>query len=227
MSAFIAVAYEDRVELLTDGAICDEETGALIDVRRKVWHSDIVPIAVTGRGNSDAVETVCGAIVAVAEALGGFDPAMTWLIDALADRQEIGGNNALEIVITGIAESRGPVVLYFSTAEGQVLEGAPVVPWVLFDMAGSAAAPVPSEIDTALVEGLAFVVGGSLAMDAMRKTLTNDVFRPRLNEQYTVGGCIDHTVISAEGIEVARVHVWPDVIGEPIDPFRPALAAAE
>ncbi|NSL22886.1 hypothetical protein [Agrobacterium tumefaciens] len=228
MSAFIAMAYEDRVELLTDGAICDEETGALVDVRRKVWHSDTVPIAVTGRGNSEAVETVCVAIVTAAEMLGGFDPAMSWLIDALAERQGIGGNNALEIVVTGIAESRGPVVLYFNTAEGQVFDGAPVVPWVLTDMAGAAAAPVPSEIDTALVEGLAFVVGGSMAMDAMRKTLTNDAFRPLLHERYTVGGCIDHTVISAEGVEVTRIHIWPDVTGEPIYPFsRGSLGADE
>ena len=226
MSAFIAVAYENRVELLTDGAICDE-MGILTDVRCKVWHSDKVPIAVTGRGSSVAVETVCMAIVAAAELLGGFDPAMSWLIDALAERQGIGGENPIEIVITGIAESRGPVVLYFNTAEGQLFEGAPVAPWVLVDMEGWVAAPVPSEIDTALVEGLAFVVGGSLAMEAMRKTLVAHAFVAGSSKQYVVGGCIDHTVIEADGVDVTRVHIWPDVIGEPIDPCRPALAAAE
>jgi hypothetical protein len=225
MSAFIAVAYEDRVELLTDGAIIDDETGALIDVKRKVWHSDIVPIAVTGRGSGfGGVATVCLAIVSVAELLGGFDPAMSWLSKALADRRDLGSLNAMEIVITGIAESRGPVVLYFNTEEGQTLDGETLEPWVLRDMDGSAAAPIPKDIDPALMEGLAFVVAGSMAMESMRKTLASDVFVPGSSEQYIVGGCIDHTVVSAEGVEVARVHIWPDLIGEPIDPFRPENA---
>lgn len=228
MSAFIAVAYEDRVELLTDGAIIDDKTGALIDVKRKVWHSDIVPIAVTGRGGGfGGVAAVCLAIIAAAEALGGFDPAMSWLIKALADRRDIGSLNAMEIVITGIAESRGPVVLYFNTEEGQTLDGETLEPWVLRDMDGSAAAPIPKDIDPSLIEGLAFVVAGSMVMESMRKTLASDVFVPGSSEQYIVGGCIDHAVISTEGVEVTRVHIWPDVVGEPIDPFRPALAAAE
>lgn len=228
MSAFIAVAYEDRVELLTDGALIDDQTGALVDVKRKVWHSDIVPIAVTGRGGGfGGVAAVCLAIVTAAEALGGFDPAMSWLIEALADRRDLGSLNAMEIVITGIAESRGPVVLYFNTEKGQNLDGETLEPWVLRDMDGSAAAPIPKDIDPALMEGLAFVVAGSMAMESMRKTLTTSMWSPNSGERYIVGGCIDHTVVSAEGIEVARVHVWPDVIGEPIDPFRPTLAAAE
>lgn len=226
MSAFIAVAFEDRVELLTDGAICDEETGQLLAVRRKVWHSDTIPIAVTGRGTSGAVASICNAIIVAAEAEGGFDPAMAWLIDMLADRRQLGSEAKVEIVIVGIAESRGPVVLYFSTGEGQSIDGNVVEPWVLTDMAGEAAAGGDPQIDPALMNGVAFVVAGSMVMEGMRKTQTNDVFRPGLSGNYSVGGCIDYTVVTAAGVEVKRIHEWPDEIGQPVDPFRATAAAA-
>lgn len=226
MSAFIAVAFEDRVELLTDGAICDDETGHLIGVKRKVWHSSRVPLAVTGRGQSGAVDFICAAIVAAADGLGGFDATMAWLIDLLAERHEIGAEAKAEIVIVGIAESAGPVVLYFNTEEGQILDGKPVEPWTLIDMAGEAIGGSEIEVDPALMEGLAFVVSGSMAMEAMRKTKTSGLFPYREEKRHSIGGFIDHTVVSPNCIEVQRIHEWPDLIGEPIDPFRATAAAA-
>ena len=72
MSAFYSLCYPDRVELLTDGAIYLED-GTLTDIREKVFRSETVPMAITGRGSTamDAFAKALPQAVAKARAPAG------------------------------------------------------------------------------------------------------------------------------------------------------------
>lgn len=227
MSAFIAQKFSDRVELATDGAIYDQ-TGVLVRTGQKVWASAFVPLAVTGRGNFEVVADIASAIVIAADSLQSFDQTITWLIDRLstfADRS--GSDDGNQFLIGGISERDGPVILLFSTKGGDILPGGcEVRPFVLFDVGDNIfAGPVP-DVDEALLSGLAFPVGAALALDSMRKQKGGNPHRTDIQDHYGIGGHIDYTVITVAGVEVQRIHEWPDVIGQPIDPFRATAAAA-
>lgn len=57
MSAYLAVNYGDRIELLTDGAVYTED-GTLVMIREKVVRIASVPAAITARGAMGALNAV-------------------------------------------------------------------------------------------------------------------------------------------------------------------------
>ncbi|MGO4838681.1 hypothetical protein AB4144_41175, partial [Rhizobiaceae sp. 2RAB30] len=110
MSAFYALAFDDRIELLTDGAIYNDD-GVLLDIRRKVWTSPAVPFAVTGRGTSPTVDLIAQGFVAFS-LMGSVDRALDAIADRLAERRARGKETVThcEMVIAAISETRGPVI---------------------------------------------------------------------------------------------------------------------
>lgn len=215
MSAFYAVAYEDHIELLTDGAVYADD-GTLLDIRRKVWTSDRLPMAITGRGDSGLVEAMANVMLLVS-CIGTFDEAVERIDGMLQRRAEKGAHADFEMVICGISEERGPVIYYFATVNVHGSEG--LEPWRIHDAGCELGGGNPvdaNDIDAG--DGLLNI--GVELFDRMRAVPGPNPAQPDLPHLYGIGGHIDWTVVAANGAETMRIHEWPDVIGEPIDPAR-------
>lgn len=211
MSAFFALAYADRIELLTDGAVYRDD-GTLTDIKRKVWTSGHVPIAVTGRGATGVVEGFAAAIVCLA-ACGSFDRTIAGVQDLLDRRSEKGVPSDVEMLICGISETAGTKILYFATCDAYG-QGEP---WTLLDMGQElGAGPMP---ETAGLDASGGLAGCAVPLlESMRRQKGPNPTKPGLPEVYGIGGHIDWTVITADGCATERIHEWPDVIGEKIEP---------
>lgn len=219
MSAFYAIAYPDRVELLTDGAVYRDD-GTLTDIRRKVWTSPATSIAVAGRGNTRVVEALASAIICIA-GCGSFDATIKAAQELLDDRRNKATPDDVEMLICGISETAGPKILYFATCDPYG-EGEP---WVMLDMGDElGGGPMPELDGLDASDGLAGCAVPLL--ESMRRQKGANPTRPDLPPLHGIGGHIDYTVVSANGCAVERIHVWPDVVGKKIDPMRPDLAEA-
>lgn len=219
MSAFYAVAYEDRVELLTDGAIYQPD-GTLTDIRRKVWTSDRLPMAITGRGDSGLVEVMANVMLTVS-CIGTFDKAVERIDGMLQRRAEKGAHADFEMVICGISETRGPVIYYFATVNAHGIDG--FEPWRLHRMPGEFGGGNPLTDDEIASLGDASTGLLDVAVplfNTMRMKKGVNPVSPDLPPLYGIGGHIDWTIVAANGAETMRIHEWPDVIGEKIDPAR-------
>lgn len=218
MSAFYAVAYRDRVELLTDGAVYAED-GTLTDIKRKVWTSPVTSIAVAGRGNTRVVEALASAIICVA-GCGSFDATIKAAQDLLDGCQK-GFPDDAEMIICGISESAGPSIFYFATCDAY----GGVEPWTIFDAGRElGGGPMPELDGLDASDGLAGCAVPLL--ESMRRQKGANPTRPDLPPLHGIGGHIDYTVVSANGCAVERIHEWPDVIGWKIDPMKEVFPEA-
>ncbi|TGP50314.1 hypothetical protein EN873_24385 [bacterium M00.F.Ca.ET.230.01.1.1] len=213
MSAFYAMAYADRVELLTDAAIY-LPNGLAVDFREKVWRSPSLPLAITGRGSlafEAFAETILDTPADTVDLL--VASAQAWL-----DRfKAVYPADACELLLAGISESRGPRLWFFTTAS-IYLE---FEPFVLYDVGsefggGNALTPEESASLPSAERGLA-----ELAVplfEAMRRKPGLNPTVPHMPGVYGIGGHLDHTVVTTSGCTSTRLHTWPDVVGTKIDP---------
>lgn len=222
MSAYLAVNYGDRIELLTDGAVYTED-GTLVMTREKVVRIASVPAAITARGAMGALNAVGLYLEMVGLVTGSFDEAMVHLGGFVAKMKD-KPPAAFEMVICGISESEGPLMAYFCS-EKVYPQFEPFVLYRIYDgdFAAGASLDFPQTMKAAGLtpddfrEGLA--VKGADLMELMRREPGPNPIRPDLPDLYGIGGHVDHTVIRAEGVTTTRLRTWPDVIGEKINPF--------
>lgn len=224
MSAFYGLAYSDRVELLTDGAIYKPD-GTLTDIRSKVWASDRVPMAVTGRGPSVVVETMARLVVALA-AGGSFDGAMDRLANIAAGRRDEECPQHFEMAIIGVSKAHGPCVYYFASKDAY---GA-FEPWTLYripDGELGAGAELSREDMATIGDASGGLLGVAVPLfEAMRKQKGPNPTDPAAPHVHGIGGHLDWTVVDASGVATVRLHDWPDVVGEKIRPELDGKAAA-
>lgn len=218
MSAFIAVKYADRVEVMTDGAMYEDD-GTLVAIERKIHVSTVVPLAVTGRGHN--VAEVATVITSIADACGSFDDTIDRMYRLLAMRKGTTVPKDAEFLIAGISERHGPVLLHFATTQ---IQGYPEA-WTIQDLgdgvlAGGSEIPPPE-----LYEGREFKDFGPDILKLARTQKSINPTRPDLPPVFGIGGRIDHTVVTTSQIVVECIHRWPDVIGTKIDPTQDDLAA--
>lgn len=218
MSAFYAMAYADRVELLTDGAMYRDD-GTLTGISTKVFASDALPLAVTGRGENLTVAAFCTAVLALSNCADSFDAALDRLSEFLRKRQVVGVAGNSEILIAGISESHGPSLWFFTTHYGYP-QFEPFVVHVVGREFGGGNALTAEEIAGLpnAENGLAKV--GPVLFEAMRRKPGLNPAAPHLPPIYGVGGRVDLTVVNASGATTTRLHTWPeDTVGQCIDPL--------
>jgi hypothetical protein len=228
MSCFLAVAYADRVEILTDGAWYEPD-GTLIKFAEKVWRSPFLPMAITARGDMQAADLVARTIIA-AGATVGFDDTIKAIETMLAARRAGGSQTAnhYELLIAGISETAGPVQFTFSTlayggAEALTLTSLPVM-W-----AGPSLTPAEvATLGLAPGAGDAGLTGwGEDFIELARRHTAAAPAFPGRPEHFGIGGHLDLTVIRADGATTTRLRTWSeDQVGEKIDPFMRENAAA-
>jgi len=149
---------------------------------------------------------------------GGFDLAMEILAEVIErDRPGEGADRDCDMVIAGISESRGPLVYRWSTRDSDA-GPAYVLQTSRFGFA----------CDVELTAGQHAGIVGKGGLKACGVPLM-EYFRtlkvPGLNgggrPDYFVGGHVDFTCLSPDGITGERLHTWDeDKVGERLDPFK-------
>lgn len=222
MSAYLAVNYGDRIELLTDGAVYTED-GTLIATREKVVRIASIPCAITARGAMEPLDAIGLYLEMVGAITGSFDATMVQ-IDSLITKMKDQGGPSFEMVICGISETDGPVIAYFCTAKAYP-QFEPFTLYRIYDaeLCAGAALDSPAEMAAAGItadsvkDGLA--TKGADIMELMRGRAGPNPLKPDLPPLYGIGGHVDHTVIRADGVTTTRLRTWPDRVGEKINPF--------
>lgn len=218
MSAYIGYAFHDRVELLTDGASTDDD-GKLAATLTKVWTVPDLPFAMTGAGSQAMVERVALYLRGWAN-MTGVDGAL----DAL--RIMPRPDDDMSIVIAAVSEMEGPGLWVYSTRHNDYGFGKGPIPactvtrWQGIASMGSGLEPEDIQAlgltRDDFRDGLA--LGGLKIMEAYRAKPCVSPTRPDLPAGHYIGGHVDHTVVSASGVETRQVRRWPDVVGERIRP---------
>jgi hypothetical protein len=220
VSAFLSICYEDRIELLTDDALYDDD-GTLRGVVEKVYRSPRWPLAVTARGKMDfeALNPFLDMLAAASHSAGDFIDRLQRLLDG---RHDGGALEASEILIAAFIDEK-PVNLYFSTH--QIIEG--VAPWVIHEMGPEFGGGPSFSLDDLQADGISLASlsagleeQGADVMELMRKRKCGNPANSLLPDVYGIGCHVDLTVVRPGGVTTTRLRVWPDVIGEKIDPFR-------
>lgn len=236
MSALISTVSHYGAALLTDGATCRGRV--LIEDRRKVLVGGTV--AVTMRGRQDTGLAIAERFREFAEQVG---PAAA--IDGVGDfaatmRAEFGvlaGEYTTEFMVVTFVPGRGGQHRYFQTepitaqSSGETLQA--------YEVTGPGSLimrPFPGKPQEIRDSGLLPTSGERLDVWARRGGLG---IMQRMRERpgtaagragfvSGIGGHVDLTLITAEGLTVERVHDWNDPIGEQIDikrnPARPVAA---
>jgi hypothetical protein len=232
LSAFYAVAYRDRIELLTDGALYEDD-GTVRGFEQKVWTSSHAPIAYTGRGNAAACKAF-GEYMQFMSLVGSFDQYVEAFMKALERQQAKRGDQfpALDGLLVGISETAGPKLFYFHTYRGTEGMYATMEPWRLYD-AGvewyggpdldrrnlrDSGLPMFWSMDGVREYGVEF-------FELARRHKLVNLGHPDKPMVYGLGGHIDLTTVRPEGCTVERIHEWPDVVGEKIVPVGVKEAA--
>ncbi|QBK30772.1 hypothetical protein [Roseitalea porphyridii] len=222
MSAYYLIVREDRVEMLTDGAVYRED-GTLIDIQCKSLPVGDLPLAITGRGEMAALEAMEAALRVVG-ASGSVDRVIAYLQAMLGDerRREQLGRYEHELILAGVSDAGTPFAMMYTTHAAY----ADMHPFTLYDIGpeyGGGPAIDPAKLPFTPDD---FVAAGNDAMrrfgadivEAMRRQKAPNPAKPDLPEIYGIGGHCDLTTVTADGVEIERLRTWPDQIGEKIEP---------
>lgn len=241
MSAFISLVRDDVIEVCSDGALY-LPNGRLGFVKQKIATLPEVPAAVFGRGADAIVGTLAHmtAILSPLHALAGrgaFDDLLKRTELELAPKirakiEEAGGvpeTGHSEIMLAGFSEAAGPMVAAMRTFPQAVSGDEILEPWKLYRLpqiwfAGPNIADKMQAMGVTL-DGLrrdGLEPHAVDLMQAMREVKDINPTAPHLPPIFGVGGHLQHVRITRDGAESRILHTWPDVIGEPIDPFRVA-----
>lgn len=223
MSAFLAMAYEDRIQLLTDGSAIDWQTGKLRAVVEKVWRSSKQPLAVTGRGNWHSVEKLGKWTADLADELGSIDATIDTvgsMLKRLAHKADIG---LFDILITAWSETAGPKLLSFGSHDKS--PGFP--PFVLHDMGGNAlGGPAPTReaiqafATVPVTDPTFFDLHGAEVFDWMRRQPTEvNLYDPGDLTGYNIGGHAQLTTVTVKGATTKTLRTYDDQEGSRINPF--------
>lgn len=222
MSAFYAVAYSDRIEILTDG-ISYKEDGTIAAIRNKIWTSDKLPLAFAGRGPSASIDIIGLALGTISRVVQSFDETIILFKERIENLAATADTSVhIDGVVTGISETLGPVIYYFHTYP-HPMDGCE--PWTFYDVGTEmlgAPRPTPQESKASGIpmywacDGLK-EFGGEY-FDLLRTQSAWKSDEAYEDQYWAVGGHVDHTIVRAEGISTERILEWPDKVGEKVDP---------
>lgn len=226
MSMMATVIQSDRATLYADGAFYDPRTGILTHIDRKVHALPGMRAAFSSRGV--ALHFTIFSMVVSDLGFKNFDELVAGLEDVWHTFDVMASGIPGEILIVGWSEKQGkPIALFRCTHDGH--EGLDPRNTYLFDDGvtsfGCSADlwKAPQSINDA--EAIRVF---ELARNDITDLHCGETENPVMG--YSIGGHIDKVTITGSNVRVTRIHEWPDVVGEKIDPARegrePVLVAA-
>ncbi|MBY2906067.1 hypothetical protein [Rhizobium leguminosarum] len=233
MSAFFAIKAGDRSFMFTDGAGYTAD-GVIRSFGTKVTVAATVPLAATSLGNADLGERTRTFLLAQAEKFGVDNFLDVFMPSFLAELKEtyqaLPGNrhNNLMVAMVVWSETRGIQHIGFQTAAEQDRDD--IVPFALRDLGNTAMRgpefpiermstvrqPLAGESQEQYLRHLGLEV---MTFMRQRADVTQNRRGTADEPQFFVGGHIDLTTVDKAGARIERIHVWPDKIGERINPF--------
>lgn len=210
MTTYFSVQYPDRIEIVTDGAVC-APTGELLRTDTKVVASPFLPLALVGTGGMKITTSIAGRMIEASRTTGSVDATIERLSEDLPYGEEIATGEPFVAFFAGISETRGPSMWKFDAVSGQpemmpVYDSDNCGPGVTFE----------EMVEARLCFSASIAESGVKLLDIMRGKL----HAPTRGGPVTswIGGHVDHTIVTASGVETRQVHRWPDVVGERIRP---------
>lgn len=216
MTAIVAQRLADRIEIISDGALYDQAS-IVRGFECKIDRLSVNGIF-TGRGLNRALNLISERVAKVADSASTYDVFLhgmrsgveTMREQAAALREDESKDiSPFQVILAGISESDGPVIHTFgNTSEGGL--GAFQLHNVPYGSAYGHS--IPEEMHNHIVSS------GGLRKIAvsMFDNIRND---PDGNAaSMVVGGHIDFTTITADGVTIERIHEWNDEIGRRILP---------
>jgi hypothetical protein len=225
MSAIVIVCKSDRVELLSDAALFDPESGTVGAIHSKMTLLPEINCVMSGRGPLPVLWIT--AYVAGLTSVS-FD-------DLIANFGEIAANAATynngtfpaeawkraEISLVGWSKDRGRPEAYMTRGYGTLADDLSAVNLSPCDVGIFA----DGSVDVAEAFVAAFrqapdafdaETDGVAIMELMRREALSSSDPVRVGR--CIGGYVEHATISQEGVTKRTIHEWPDEIGKPIRP---------
>jgi len=221
MSMFIGFPFEDRIEILTDGAVY-LPNGYLVFTERKVHCSPDVPAAITGRGNRHTVERMTEACLSYFRDYG-FRGGMIAIEQEFDQWRAIGYQGLpFQLYIAGYDEERGPCQFTVSSHPDVMHKGAEAMRINTLLGVAYAAPPLDQEEVSAFLNEERLAKGcsdfGPELCQYLRGRTDYVIDDPEKRQIHIVGGHIDLTTVAKEGASTRRLLTWPDLPLEFIDP---------
>jgi len=229
MTAAIVAKQRDRIHIATDAAIYRQGEG-VVAFGSKVTTVPHWPGCITGAGNAAA-----GPLFA--PALGRLFSTWDLMIDgwtnAIQEIQNLAGAFELShatIIMAGISEKRGPESFTFQTTltlppgtTAEEAEASPYYqpPFALVKLPDHICTPVPPPAMSiaANFEGIATNDDPDVCVWSLRKVLEMQRQMPLPDGVGGIGGWVELTTVSAEGVTQRVLRSWPeDKIGGPLRP---------
>jgi hypothetical protein len=213
MSMFATFPYDDRVELLTDGANYTA-AGTYVLSTEKVWRSDRLPMFVTGRGNTAMIRMLAEACLAIADRVGSFEkavPEISMHFDKWREANAPYQGKAFQILIAGWSDAFGFGQFHLSSMDW--LPGLEPMRlntvWGVF-YAGPVLDPakMAEVLNEDTVQEGAASFGPGLCQLA-RETPMAPWDNPDVSFT-SIGSHIDLTTLTRNGVETRQLMTWPD-----------------
>lgn len=214
MSMFATFPYEDRIEMLTDGANYTKR-GTVVLATEKVWRSPDCPMFVTGRGNTRMIRDLAKACMALAAVHGSFGKTIKAIEIHLDHWRETHGSYTgkfFQLLIAGWDAEFGFAQFHVASHADWIPGMEPMrvnTVWSVF----YAGPPIDEERAKPLltkerVEAGAAIFGPEFCQLA-RETPMQQADNPELTFP-SVGCHIDLTTLTSTGVETKRLMTWPD-----------------
>ncbi|MFG1399914.1 hypothetical protein [Roseixanthobacter pseudopolyaromaticivorans] len=208
----LSVVQSDRIHVLSDAAIYDRRTGVLTDLAMKILPLPRANAVFSSRGSAEAFAWFWAACsLTNYEGHDGFRRAAD---DVWEEFQRIAPGVSCEVMVAGWSDAAGRGEVLYRCAE-QIHEGLPPGAWyVLGDVA---AFGFDLDVDPASFDP---VVDALPAFQHARREVNDLSFgRGEPVWGHGVGGWVSHVVVAPGGEpECETLHMWPDVVGDRIEP---------
>lgn len=236
MSAFVSKVYPDCIQILTDAAIYDHH-GVIRAVAPKIWLSKRLPVAIANRSvHWEFASAVSEAFIRAADSSPTVDSFLGLASEICARvKMEVQKhpevNAETEFLIACRSEALGLSNMYMRTnrATGNGLP-ADYEPFTLVqaaaDIFGAPHDTIPGRPELAAIgeEIMASSAGmarrGADLFELFRRERVVVPSMPEAGQYYAVGGRVDLTTVTTSGAGTKILRIWPDKIGEKIDPSR-------
>lgn len=217
MTAYVSRQYHDRVEVLVDGGLYDDD-GVLVGKANKLRVAPNLPLVLTGRGKSAVIDRLASSILQIAakhltvdNALGEVAAWVNWMREKRTSEGTINDQAPGDLLIAGISESTGAGHWSFDARGNEHRPQLQLLPVGQSVIAGGRLSNAEHEAFlTESAGGLSSI--GRKTFDLMRRN------KAEVADHVDIGAHLDLAIVRGSKVRTVRLHSWNDKIGSLIQP---------